>query len=156
MLFAKDPIKQSLHQNTAIKFIKNLENVIESKTLIMPTGGKNAFYLISGQLIEGKNLTTDKKPKSIDFLITLKNDKKIYCTHKYTKENGGSQDNQLNDVLNFMENSRTLSSKYIYCLAILDGEYYRKKIHNINKKYQTKNCMALTINDLQEYINNLL
>lgn len=54
-----------------------------------------------------------------------------------------------------MENSKSLISDKIFCLAILDGDYYSNKIQNINKNYGTKNSQALTINDLQEYINKL-
>lgn len=154
--FSKDPSKQSFHQSLAIDFIKTLKYVDDKNTLLLPAGGKNALYIISGQLIEGKNITTNKKPKSIDFLIKLNNNKVIYCTHKYTKEAGGAQDNQLNDVILFMENSKNLISNNVFCLAILDGDYYSKKIQDINLKYSTKNCKALNINELQKYIDELL
>lgn len=153
--FSKDPSKQSFHQTLAINFIKTLENIDAQNTILLPAGGNNALYIISGQVIEGKNITTNKRPKSIDFLIKLNNKKTIYCTHKYTKESGGAQDNQLNDVLAFMENSKNLMSNDIFCLAILDGDYYINKIENINQKYKTKNCQAITINNLNEYISEL-
>lgn len=153
--FSKDPGKQSAHQKIAIEYIQNFELINKEKTLLLPSGGKNALYLISGQIIQGCNLTTNKKPKSIDFLIELINGQKIYCTHKYTKESGGSQDNQLNDVLSFLENSRNLHSKNIFVIAILDGDYYKHKINKINSKYQSKNCYSTNINNLLNVLEKI-
>ena len=107
LCFIKEPNRQSFHQRLAVNFIKSIPNITDFE--LLPVGGPNALYIISGQLQHGANITTSQKPKSIDFLWKYATRGSglvsFYAAHKYTKEGGGAQDNQFNDIKSFLENA---------------------------------------------------
>lgn len=129
--FAKDPNKQTIHQHCAAEWIKTLPFIEDFKEA--PAGGKNAFYIVKGIVVNNKK--NKKTEKSIDFIwnYTFK-DKQLqfYATHKYTKNSGGSQDNQYNDVKAFHNEAKECIDNNICLLSITDGEYYLRKISGTN------------------------
>lgn len=162
LCFTKEPSKQTFHQSQAAKFIKKLPLIEDFKTL--PAGGKEALYVIKGNVLKGKELSTTTHGKSIDFYWTFKlKGKKIefYATHKHTRTSGGSQDNQYNDVLDFLENASYCFSKDKFFFAITDGPYYLQpnkkledmhKIEYMNTIHNGKRCKATTVNKLLYYV----
>lgn len=91
----------------------------------LPTNGKNARYFTLYNVSNDKNLA---ESKSLDFMLG-----NIYFCAKYIKENGGSQDNQYNDVCNFVKifNNKDFDNN-IYFKLILSGKYFtEKKIENL-------------------------
>ena len=157
--FAKDPGKQSFHEATAISFIQNLPLI--SNAIKLPSGGKNAIYVINGNLIKGKDKTSDTDAKSIDFYWEYRRGKKLlkfYATHKYTKVSGGSQNNQEKDAKQFLENTRKCNSNDIFFFAILDGKYYVEEYKNssrvdiIKKEIKGERIQVTDINKLLYYI----
>ena len=139
LTFAKDPGKQTFHQHFAAKHIKTLPLIENFKEL--PSGGKNALYVVNGKIVEGKDKKDQKTGKSIDFKweYTFK-DKTLtfYATHKHTKVSGGSQDNQYKDVQEFHTESRNCIDLNTYLLSITDGLYYLSKDTTIKEQNLTK------------------
>ena len=113
MYFAKNPLKQNICEKTQIEYCTIFGVNIRKPDEIV--------YLNSeGNLTNKKSeLTT----KSIDFIIKL-NGEIYYGYAKYTKENGGSQDNQFIDAQLFAEYASKGKDKFY---LLLDGDYYRNK-----------------------------
>lgn len=128
--FAKDPAKQSLHQKVAARHIRTaLPMVLDFQAL--PAGGRKAEYVVAGMVVSGKTLhsATSHHGKSIDFKWAHKKGNhslQVLATHKHTKEEGGSQDNQFADVKRFLDAARVCSSPDHLFLAICDGPYYSR------------------------------
>ncbi|AXK51609.1 hypothetical protein [Spiroplasma alleghenense] len=77
-----------------------------------------------------------KKSKSMDFKFNYKDLKTdFYVFHKYTKESGGAQDNQKNDVIFSMQSAKSPypCEKNFVVFYICDGEYYdEQKMNELN------------------------
>lgn len=162
-LFVKNPTKQGIHEKIAYDILSKIDDF--KNVDLLPKRGNSSLYITNGIIINGKELTTKEKTKSIDFYFEYK-DYSVYATHKYTKESGGSQDNQFNDVKYFLENAIKNTVKNNIFVAIVDGEYYtEKKADNTTKKdellLKTKNtnCIVTDIynikKDLDTYIENI-
>jgi len=63
--------------------------------------------------------------KSLDFKWTT-GDKTFYAMHKYTKEGGGNQDSQYQEMLELMKRFVHCRDETIVLAVIVDGEYYQK------------------------------
>ena len=104
-MFCKDPSKQNISEKLA-------EEVLGVKKL--PASGKNCIRFNSnGEITSISNGNT----KSADFIY-----KEYYATQKFTMEEGGAQDNQRNDVIDFL----TRGSINYKVAAIVDGKYWDK------------------------------
>ena len=117
--FIKSPSRQNFYEVEALVFLNSMESVEKAEKL--PASGAGAFYVVNGILSHER---PDKTYKSIDFHIKMKNGRDIYATHKYTKDEGGAQDNQKNDLLQFIQNARKYRRKEIVFAVIADGAYY--------------------------------
>lgn len=154
--FAKDPGRQSIHEKVAGRHLANSNVVKEHGSFKkLPSGGRNAKY-VTNNGVSSENLDG---VKSIDFEIKV-NDNIIYATCKYTKDEGGAQDNQYADVEKYLKTALTLISRgnaksNEYFIAILDGEYYQR-YDRIQKLEQiTLNQIpVLSVNDVEEYLIN--
>lgn len=127
--FVKMPSKQNFHEKEAIEYIGKIKNV--SNAIKLNSGGNNAIYIQNGNIISGANNTALNSNKSIDFYWEYVNTDgvvfKCYATHKYTKQSGGAQDNQFNDVQNFVNSANGYSKNDgIIFFAICDGEFYKE------------------------------
>ena len=120
--FIKDPLKQGIHQETAADWLKGLPL---RRFKILDSVGKGALFITSdGEIVKGKN---PAKAKSLDFFWKEAN-YEFYATHKYTKQSGGSQDNQYKDVLIDLKKWQNGGAKDNQILvAIVDGDYYTEK-----------------------------
>ena len=127
----------------------------------MPAGGGDACYVCNDGIVRkgdvNKGLT-----KSIDFRWEFDGNT-YYAAHKYTKDEGGAQDNQFNDLCNFLINASKSKDENVYFLAIGDGDYYKRKykdganyylsrIDYMNSKYSSKNAVALSTDELEEFL----
>lgn len=160
--FAKDPAKQSIHQNTAASFIESITYVENFQQL--PAGGQNAKYICKDGILYTGNRPSGNTVKSIDFYWIYDN-KEYYAAHKYTKDEGGAQDNQWNDLMEFLANAAKSRHPNKYFLAIGDGAYYQKeykengikyasRIDYMNKTYSTEKALAITTDELEEFLIN--
>lgn len=132
-MFAKEPIKQNLAENLQLKFLKERnKNIIK-----LPSTGKGAYYLSNGSLITNQKHKPLKTCKSMDFYDP---DSKIFYYAKYTNQSGGSQDNQFNDLKNFInecllyiKNSNREKNDDYYFVILVDGDYYNREKFKILK-----------------------
>lgn len=145
--FAKDPSKQNIYERLAADYISNLDNVTDFRNL--PNSIK--MFIVDGKIVSERQ----REVKSIDFKFKV-NDKTIYASHKYIKATyGGAQDNQYNDIRNFLRNCNKISSGDNYYLAICDGPYFESKIKLLNDEFGSNNVIVMTINDLEDFINRI-
>ena len=141
LLFAKNPTRETIHQTYAIDEIKkNLPYFSSFRAL--PAGGKNALYIISGE-ISGQEARkkTKRAVKSIDaegILNVAEKEIRIYFSLKYTKDNGGAQDNQYGDLITFLKEGAKSKEKDVFFIAIADGEYYKKKETKYAEKEESR------------------
>ncbi|MCR4912844.1 MAG: hypothetical protein K5983_03725 [Lactobacillus sp.] len=159
--FVKAPNKQTKHQHYAANWIsKNIpfiEHVDE-----LSAGGKNALYVDNGTVRDGIATSQTLTGKSIDFRWIYRLCNKsltFYATHKYTKTDGGHQDNQFADVKEFLDEARKSINTNEYFFSITDGQFYqhkytkvkndcRTKIEFLNMACQGIRCGATCSNDL--------
>lgn len=139
--FIKDPIKQSFHQTLAWQY---LQAQLPFAEVEMPSNKK--YFLSQYGVLNKEDLNRiQSKTKSIDFIIST--EENIYvCTHKYTKDSGGGQDNQYKDVQLFLTETPRQAFQYrnknCYIVAILDGEYYsEQKIRFLRDSFPYKNTL---------------
>lgn len=127
--FIKDPFKQN--------FIENLiSGLLGIKRL--PQMGKNCVrFDREGNICSEKTIAAIK---SVDFII-----ENTFITQKYTRNQGGAQDNQFQDVINFL-NAGSIKNKVG---ALLDGEYWEEKRSILKAYYKTnENVIILCMDDL--------
>lgn len=151
-----EPARQSFHEKLAAGYIKKFPNVSNFENL--PNSGKNALVVHGGSIIPKKE-SQSNAGKTVDFEWDT-DGYKCYASHKYTKDGGGAQDNQYNDLRDFMENSRQNNNDNIRFFAICDGEYYQHKDSNgytkieiLNRDFEKKDkLIALPIDNLFNYL----
>ena len=100
--------------------------------------------------------------KSLDFRW-ISNGYTVYATHKYTRKEGGAQDNQYESVQTLLYAFQNVKAEdlkeedlNVILLAIVDGPYYTKE------KFEELRCLtrsnrpysyALPIEDVPEILN---
>ena len=121
--FCKDPGKQNISENLAAE-------VLELDKL--PATGKNAI-----RFDDNGNITSisSGNTKSADFIYNG-----YYATQKYTTEAGGAQDNQKNDVIDFLKRG-SISHKVA---AIVDGDYWDIHRDELKKLFQDNENVLIT------------
>lgn len=129
--FCKDPSKQNISENLAAELLRVAK---------LPANGQNSVRFNE----EGKIVGVSKKmpglTKSADFKF---ND--IYFTQKYTRERGGAQDNQHDDVVEFL----TKGSVNHKVGAIVDGEYWTEKREELKEYFKNnENVVVLSMDDI--------
>ncbi len=103
------------------------------------------------------------KAKTIDFSWNV-GSKYFYASHKYTKEDGGSQKNAFGELLIFIAEVNNSNNDNRYFIAIADGDYYKKKDKKTGalkldllkqEANSSKNVYAMTIEELEDFLNNI-
>lgn len=131
--FAKDPGRQSVHQRLAAKFIQETLAGYIDRFRVLPSGGPKSKWVISGMLFseeEAKERGASKQEKTVDFEWRVSVGTKslqFYASHKYTGAEGGSQDNQCQGLVGFIEAALPCTSPDIFYVAIADGPYYQRQ-----------------------------
>lgn len=131
--FCKDPGKQNISEKLAIE-------VLGVKKL--PAQGKNCIrFNDKGDIVSSSSGAT----KSADFIY-----KEYYTTQKYTTGAGGAQDNQRNDVIDFLKRG---SIKHKVA-AIVDGDYWDKYRDIIKAEFiNNPNVLITSITEITERID---
>jgi hypothetical protein len=146
-IFAKDPSKQNIYEKLAADYISKLKYISDFKNL--PNNAK--IFVCDGVIVNKRQ----NDVKSIDFYFKVGN-KNIYVSHKYIKATyGGAQDNQYNDVRNFLKNCNKINSGDDYFISICDGPYFESKIKILNNDFGSKNVIAMGIDDLEGFIEKI-
>ena len=125
--FAKNPGKQNIAEKIQLTEIEKAGNKVEK----LPN---NRLYINNGELSSKKD-----RIKSIDAII---ND--TYCSLKYTKDSGGAQDNQRDDIYNTLDAAKDCIENFA---AIVDGEYWEKLLPSIEEKYKNYNNIWIGTSD---------
>src|SRR5262249_31176841 len=148
--FAKDPGKQGIHEKLAGAFIESLPGVEEFKTL-----SKNGWVVFHGAVMLRKNLKesgASKTAKTIDFKWQYKGST-FYASHKFTLQGGGMQDEQYEDIYDFITQARPSNLPNTYFIAIADGDYYKgndtgtgtSKLDALKRHAHSHNVFAMSI-----------
>ena len=130
--FCKDPGKQNISEKLAIE-------VLGVKKL--PSQGKNCIrFNDNGDIVS----TSSGNTKSADFMYG-----EYYATQKYTDGEGGAQDNQRNDVIDFLKRG---SIKHKVA-AIVDGVYWDKYRDVIRVEFANNpNVLITSVTEITEKI----
>lgn len=121
--FCKDPGKQNISEKLAAEVLK-LDK--------LPSAGKNCIRFDD----EGNiTFTSTGNTKSADFICDG-----YYATQKYTDGEGGAQDNQRNDVIDFLKRG-SIKNKV---MAIVDGPYWDKYRPILKKEFQNNENVKIT------------
>ena len=122
-VLAREARRQNVHERAAADYIEQMANVARFRRL--PSSGPNAFYVNGdGQIVTGADLAGARRPsKSIDFqwqtgAVTC------YAAQKYTREGGGNQDNQFNEVQALLRNFLQRINNDVALFVLVDGPYY--------------------------------
>ncbi len=122
---AREARRQNIHENAAATFIEALPFISDFRKL--PSVGGNALYINSdGQILSGRQLSGAPRPsKSLDFQWRTAT---ITCSaaQKYTKEGGGNQDNQFNEIEQLLRNFQGRTNNGVALIVLVDGAYYNE------------------------------
>ena len=135
---AKDPKRQNIYENIFQNYLRSKGRNIEK----LPSGGNKAIFLTKTAITKGKPQKAEST-KSMDFYEKLGN-KEYYFYHKFTKDEGGAQDNQYIDLQPFIR----IAKRYCenkndnnYFVAVPDGPYY-----NTERKRHLKDLASEFLN----------
>ncbi len=124
-VLAREARRQNVHERTAADYVEKLSYVTEFRKL--PSSGPNACYINGdGQIVTRAQLAGARPPsKSIDFQWRT-GTVVCYAAQKYTKEGGGNQDNQFNEVQSLLRNFQQRINNGVALFVLVDGPYYSK------------------------------
>lgn len=121
--FCKDPSKQNISENLASQVLKLTK---------LPSGGKNCIrFNDDGDICSSSSGNT----KSADFKYN-----EYYATQKYTDGRGGAQDNQKNDVIDFLKRG----SKKHKVMAIVDGAFWEDEREKLKTMFANNENVVIT------------
>ncbi len=128
--FAKDPGRQSIHQKIAADFISKSLSPLVNDFRTLPSGGNTSKWVCNGGVFSQGELVergVDKTARTIDFEWSVERagrTLRFYASHKFTGDEGGSQNNQYEDLKKFIDCIRKARSQDVFFLAIADGPFY--------------------------------
>lgn len=155
--FAKNPTRTKLHEKEAEKYLRMFPNLIHTfKSL--PSSGKNALYINQeGNIVTGKS---QEGIKSLDFMWKVVNsDITCIAAHKFTRERGGAQDPQRNELMRLLELFKLCDDEKIAFFAICDGPYYDDRTLSMLRQHVNKEppySFACPIGDVPKNVEKLL
>lgn len=148
--FAVSPSRQNIYEVIAAKHIEKLLNVRDFRKL-----GTGELSVLQGSVRSRKDLVKDggrTNAKTIDFEWKT-GDKTIYVSHKYTRDEGGAQDNQYHDLQQFIREARDSTREDAVFIAIADGPYYEgRRITDLKNLANGRNTFAITIDELDKLL----
>ncbi len=156
-VLSKEARRQNIHENAAADYVKSLEAVSEFRKL--PSVGRNACYVNrDGQMVTRDQLGNAPRPsKSIDFQWRTGR-LTCYAAQKYTKEGGGNQDNQFNEVERLLEHFQRRTNNDTALFVLVDGPYYNEERLTRLKgltRLQSPYSYVTSINELNSILEGL-
>jgi len=137
ILLVKEKTKRNDYEKESFNFIlKHSPPLIMDETKNL---GNQEIYLYRGKFLSRQEVKhLPDRPKSLDFRFGLNTISgrhiNIYVTHKYTKQGGGSQDNQFSDIKKTLDNAEGCCDN-LYIVAVCDGNYFIQTDKNGNTKF---------------------
>ena len=121
--FAKNPTKMRVHEKTAGKYLKQFPQLIQSFESLK-VQEKNAKYMDkNGNIVSGRQ--PQNGSKSLDFMWRAGDTYiKCFAAHKFTREKGGSQNHQRDELIRLLQMFQNCKDENIALFAICDGPYY--------------------------------
>lgn len=121
--FAKQPMRQGMHERKAAEWLETLDSVRDFR--VLPKSGAGALYVTSdGEVKRGAELRA-RPSKSLDFLWRT-GDTTCYAMHKFTRDSGGSQDSQFKEMRELLQQFLRCPDETCILLVIVDGPYYNE------------------------------
>ena len=155
--FAKNATRTGFHEKEAEKYLRMFPNLIKFFTAL-PSHGNKAKYID-----QMGNIVTGKKPseiKSLDFMWIAGNTNiKCFAAHKFTREPGGSQDHQRNELIRLLQAFKKCKDQNASFFAICDGPYYDGRTLSILRQHVREEppySFACPIGDVPKNVENLL
>ena len=156
-VLAREARRQNVHENAAAEYVRQMAHVQEFQKL--SSTGKNALYInADGQVVTGEQLAGAPRPsKSIDFRWQTRN-VTCYAAQKYTREGGGNQDNQFNEVVRLLQNFQRRINNDTALFILVDGLYYTdQRLTQLRgfTRAQPPRSYVTSINELQLTLNGI-
>jgi hypothetical protein len=129
-LLAKTPARQGLHQAAFADWLARLQKRgLIAEVEALPSGGPNAQILDrSGRIVPRLTVPTgDVAGKSLNFRLVVPcrgGAWQVFVAHSYIGGDGGSQDNQFQEVRAFLANAGKNTNPRTIFVAVCDGAYY--------------------------------
>lgn len=157
-VLTREARRQNVHENAAAEYVQLLENIENFRKL--PSTGPNAQYInADGQVVTRRQLENAPPPsKSIDFqwrtgFVTC------YAAQKYTREGGGNQDNQFNEIVRLLQNFQRRINNGTALFVLVDGPYYTDqrltRLQGLTRG-QSPRSYVTSINQLQFILNEIV
>ncbi len=157
LTLAREARRQNIHEKHAADFITALDHVSAFEKLL--SAGPNALYLNrDGQLVTRRQLGGAPKPsKSLDFRWKTAG---IVClaAQKYTKEGGGNQDSQFNELEQLLRNYLQRTNNGMALFVLVDGAYYtEERVKQLNALVRTNpsRSYVASVNTLQGLLHDI-
>lgn len=155
--FAKEPRRQSPHENIAAQYLSQFPEISDFRRLNQ--SGNDAVYIDSdGAIRKGDQIQGDKPSKALDFEWQTPNGIRCLASHKYTREGGGNQDSQFIEQRNFLRNFLNRSTNGTALFVICDGPYFNQSRMNTLKQQARTNpplSFAVHIEEVAEIMRTL-
>ncbi len=157
--FAINPNKQNFYEKMAADFIKNIKGVKNFEML-----SNNKLIVQNGAVIPKSALEGGyPSAKTLDFRWMYQ-DMTFYASHKYTKQEGGSQENQHKDLREFISQAAPTSLRDTYFVAIADGAFYQmqdkqdgmSRIQKLKSLASSDKVFACTIGELENLMKQIV
>ena len=154
---AREARRQNIHEKHAADFIQQITMVADFEKL--RSSGSNALYLNrDGQFVTGAQLSGAPKPsKSIDFRWTTAG-LRCLAAQKYTKEGGGNQDSQFNELEQLLRNFLQRTNNGVALFILVDGAYYTtQRLGQLEALVRTNppRSYVASVNSLQNLLSQI-
>lgn len=163
--YATDPAKQNLAESLFNSFVEQFPQELVADLVRPSNGGGDALYLIGTSVVRkdeaGNRELKASGAKSVDFTFRC-GDHQVFVSHKWTREAGGTQDHQAQELANFLTAGGKISSydgRPAVFIAVADGAYYEHTARDGNSWFDRNkladNCFAVSSPDLPALLAQL-
>lgn len=144
---AKDPTKQA-YQEYLQQYVIINKSLFDS---LENFSNKNLQYCHNGSVVRMDKKEADKYGyKTIDAKV-MKDGVEYYICQKHTTSNGGGQDNQKNDGIEFLKQANK-SDGTIKFIFLCDGDYYDNNNRREELRNQYPNVIVSSSDEIEKHI----
>ena len=152
--------RQNIHETSAAQFMLGMNHVLDLKVPPHSHSARNPLFVNEGgQIISENDLDGGPRPSApIDFQWKTGN-VSCYGAQKYTKEGGGHQDGQYNELVRLLGNFHKHTDTGSALFVIIDGPYFdqgRVEKLKVLERTEKPRSYVLSINDLQQTLNQIV
>lgn len=164
---AINPIKQSSFERISLQWIRRrlpMINMVKS-----PGAGPDALRFHDHKIVPTALITTPTtRCRSMDFTGTLPvagaPTLQLYVYHKYSRQQGGSQDNNFEDMVHFIHEANNANMIHTHFFAIVDGDYYHTPLKrrrctradSLRSMVRSKRVHVLRTSDMPDLITHIM